>query len=84
MNTRLRQKAKNNFEKDLFKLINNTVFRKKIVRKRRNIKLVTKKMTRNHFVSEPNKNTARFSKENLLAIEIGKPQLLRNKCFHLG
>ena len=30
MNTKLRQKAKNNFEKDLFKLINNSVFRRKI------------------------------------------------------
>ena len=74
MSTELRQKAKNNFEKIFFKLINNAIFWKTMenVRRHRNIKLVTTEMRRNNLVSEPNYHTTKFFTENLLAIEIKK------------
>ena len=62
MNTKLRKKAKNNFEKDFFKLMNNPVFEKitKNKRKNRNIKLVTTRRRRNYLASEPNYHTAKI------------------------
>ena len=61
MNTKLRQKAKNNFEKDFFKLISDAVFGKTMenVGKHRNIKLVTTERRRNYLVSEPNYHTTK-------------------------
>ena len=86
MNTKLRKKAKNNFEKDFFKLMNNAVFGKTMenVRKHRNIKLVTTERRRNYLVSEPNYHTTKFFTENLLAIEMRKTQILMNKPVYLG
>ena len=59
MNAKLRKEAKNDFEKDFFKLINNSVFGKTMenVRKHRDIKLVTTDEKRNKLVSESNYHT---------------------------
>ena len=56
MNSKLRQKANNNLEKDFFKLMNNAVFGKTMENagKHRKIKLVTTEGRRNYLVSEPN------------------------------
>ena len=59
MNTKLRKEAINEFEKDFFKLMNNSVFGKTMenVRNHRDIKLVTTEERRIKLVSEPNYHT---------------------------
>ena len=86
MKTNLRKKAKNNFDKDFFKLVNNAVFAKTLenMTKQRDIKLVTAERRKNYLASEPNYHTTKFSMENLLAIEIWKTQILMNKAVYLG
>ena len=72
MNSELRQKAENNFEKYFFKLMNNVVFGKTMEngRKYRDIKLATTERKRNYLVSELNYHATKFLIENLLAKEI--------------
>ena len=74
MNTGLRKKAKNDFEKDFLKLIDNAVFGKTMenVRNHRDIKLVATERRRNYLVSEPNYHTTKSFTENLVAIEMKK------------
>ena len=86
MNTKVRKAAKNEFEKDFFKLMNNSVFRKTMenVRKHRDIKLVTTDEKRNKLVSEPNYHTTKCFAENLLAIEMKRTKVKMNKPVYLG
>ena len=86
MNTKLRIKANNEFEKYFFKLMINSVFGKtqENIRKQRYIKFVTIDEKRNRLVSEPNYHiTKRFS-ENLLAIEMKNTKAKMNKPVYLG
>ena len=73
MNTELRKLAKDDFEKDLFKLMNNAVFAKTMenIRKHRDIKLVTtdKKINKS---------------EDLSTIEMNKTKVKMNKPIYLG
>ena len=86
MNTELRKQVKNDFEKDFFKLMNNSVFGKTMenTRKHRDIKLVTTDWRRNQLVSEPNYHTTKWFSENLLAIEMKKTKVTMNKPIYLG
>ena len=86
MNTEVRKIAKNDFEKDFFKLMNNTVFGKTMenVRKHRDIKLVTTDKNRTKLVSEPNYHTINYISEDLSIIEMKRTKVKMNKPIYLG
>ena len=85
-NTRLRKAAKNEFEKDFFKLMNNSVFGKTMenIRNHRDMRLVTNEQKYKKYVMKPNfKDSIRFS-ENLIGVEMGKTEIEMNKPLYLG
>ena len=86
MNIELRKVANNDFEKDLFKLMNNSVFGKTMenIRKHRDIKLVTTDKKRSKLVSEPNYRTINLISEDLSIIEMKKTKVKMNKPIYLG
>ena len=86
MNTKLRIEAKNDFEKDFFKLMNNSVFGKtmEFVKNYRDIKLVTTDKRRKRLVSEPSYHTHKTFSEHLMAIEMKKTKVKMNKPIYLG
>ena len=86
MNTDLRKNEKNEFEKDFFKLMNNSVFGKTMenIRHYRDIHLVATDRKRKKLVSEPNYLATKHFSENLMAIEMRKTNLFMNKPIYLG
>ena len=85
-NNKLRTEGKNDFKKEFFKLLNNSVFGKIMenVRKHRDIKLVATDKRRNQLVSEPNYYTTKWFLEYLLAIKMKKVNVKMNKPLYLG
>ena len=86
VNTELRKKANNDFEKDFFKLMNNAVFGKTMgnVRKHCDIKLVKSNKKRNKLASEPKFHTMKLIDNNLAIIEMKKVKVKMNKPIYLG
>ena len=86
MNTELRKLAKDDFEKDLFKLMNNAAFAKtmEFIRKHRDIKLVKTDKNRNKLVLETNYRTMDYISEDLPIIEMSKTRVKMNKPIYLG
>ena len=85
-NTNLRTAAKNDFEKDFYKLMNNLAFGKTMgnIRKHRNIKLVMNCESYLKLVMKPNfKSGVRFD-ENLMGCEMGKIKVVMNKPVYFG
>ena len=86
LNTELRTKAKNDFEKDFFKLMNNSVFGKTMenIEKRVNVKLVTEREKAMKLSSDPNFESFTIFDENLIAIHMKREKLFYNKPIYLG
>ena len=85
-NTQLRTQVKNDFEKDFFKLMNNSVFGKTMenIRKHKNIKLVTNEKVYLRNVMKPNFQSGVLFGENLMGCEMGKIKVVMNKPVYLG
>ena len=86
MNTNLRTKAKNNFEKDFFKLMNNSVFGKTVenIRNRVDVKLVNTEEKFKKLVAKPNFRSQKIFNENLISVHMKKTSLTMNKPVYLG
>ena len=85
-NTRLRTAAKNDFEKDFYKLMNNSVFGKTMenIRKHRNIKLVNNEEEYLKNVMKPNFKSGTLLGPDLMGCEMGKVRVVMNKPVYLG
>lgn len=86
-NTELREEAKNAFEKDYFKLMNNSVFGKTIenIRKRQNVEFIEDKEKAEKLSSKPYFDGSTIFNENLIAIHMKKTEVYFNKpIFFVG
>ena len=86
MNTELRKNAKNEFEKDFYKLKINSIYGKTVQndRKHRDIKLVTAECKRNKLASEHNYHSTKCISKHLLVMEMKKTEVKMNKPIYLG
>ena len=84
-NTNLRMQGKNNFEKDFFKLMNDSVFGKTMenIRNRVDMHLVINEKQASKFTSKPNYNHRTIFWDNLAAIHMKKTRLVFNKPVYL-
>ena len=85
-NTNLRAMTKNNFEKDFYKLMNNSVFGKTMenLRNRVDVRLVNTKEKLRKLVAKPNFKSRKIFNENLVSVHMKKTSLLMNKPIYLG
>ena len=90
MNVNLRTQAKNNFEKDFYKLMNNSVFGKTMenIRNRVNIKLVNTGEQFKKLTAKPNYESRKILNDNdnesLVSVHMKKTSLTMNKPVYLG
>jgi len=82
----MRKDAKNSFQKDFFKLMNNSVFGKTMenLRKRCNVQLVTDEKKLNKLTSKPTFVSSKIFDENLVRVNMKKERIKLDKLSYVG
>jgi hypothetical protein len=85
-NTKMRSASKNTFEKNFFKLMNNSIYGKTMenLRKRVDVKLVSSEDAFLKLVASPCFQSNRIMNENLIAVKGAKKVLTLNKPCYIG
>ena len=85
-NTEKRKHAKNSFEKDFFKLMNNSVFGKTIenLRKLVDVRLVTDEKKLDKLTAKPTYVSSKIFNKNLMAVHKVKETLTLNRPAYVG
>ena len=86
LNTELRTAANNDFEKDFFKLMNNSVFGKTMenIRNRVNVQLVTSEEKLTRLTAKPSFDRRTIFSKDLVAVHLRKTKLTFNKPIYVG
>uniref|UniRef100_A0A6P7GNY9 Uncharacterized protein LOC114340369 n=1 Tax=Diabrotica virgifera virgifera TaxID=50390 RepID=A0A6P7GNY9_DIAVI len=92
LNTSLRNKATNEFERDLFKLLVNAIFGKSLeaVDKRKDIRLLSQwensrgRLGAKSLIAKPEFNSLSVFNENLVAIHLNKTKIIYDKPLYIG
>ena len=84
-NTDLRKKAKNAFEKDFVKLMNNSVFGKTVenIRKRQSVEIMDDRKLALKLISKPNFDRVTIFNEHLVAVHMKKTEVYFNKPIYV-
>ena len=86
LNTNLRKNANNDFEKDLYKLMNNSVFGKSIENKRKHlqVKLAMNQKQVKKWVQKPNFEYFNIMNENVAIMKMTKSHVILDKPISIG
>ena len=86
LNTDKRKSAKSTFEKDFYKLMNNSMFGKTMesLRKRLNVKLVTEQIQAERYIANPAFESFKIINKNLAMVKSRVSKILWNKPSYIG